>query len=94
VPDGDSNTLIGAVAITPGSKLGLIAIQATSSVIEKPIPNTFKRTARPKSSDIGKKSSVLIYETRLKDNPLKSFTNYGIYPMLIYKMRSAFNLLK
>jgi hypothetical protein len=94
VPDGDSNIPIVAVTITFGSKLGLIAIQAISSVTEKPILNTFKRTGRPKSSNIGKKSSVLIYETRSKGNLLKSLTNYGIYPILIYKMRSAFNPLK
>jgi hypothetical protein len=86
VPDGDGNIPIVAAPITLGSKSGSKSIQATSNATEKPILPMSRRIGKPNGADIGKKGFVLIYKTRSKDNPPKSLTSYGIYPVLIYKM--------
>jgi hypothetical protein len=53
-----------ATRTTPESKNGWINIRATSSASAKTIPNTFRRTGRPKGYGIGGKSSILIYKPR------------------------------
>ena len=80
--------------ITLGSNSGSKSIQLTSNATEKTTPPILRRIARPSDSGIDGKSSVLIYKTRLKTNLLKSLINYGIHPILIYKMSLSFNPLK
>jgi hypothetical protein len=94
VPGGDRNIPIVAIPITRGSNSGSRSIQATFNTTERPTPPMLRRIVRPNDSGIGGKSSILIYKTRLKNNLLKSLTNYGIHPILIYKMSWSFTPLK
>jgi hypothetical protein len=64
MPDGERKTRIAAVAITHGSKSGLIVIRVIFSATDKAILPMSRRIVMPKGSGTDEKSFILIYKPR------------------------------